>query len=188
MLFFICCTFAFCLKLILYLLHIHLLSKADPLLLYQVVLFTDVDNNKLDQMMILPQSTQYDSVTCVCVMDIDYNKEMEIIVGTYGSWLIVYKLNLSTTGVISPAIHWKRQFSSPVYDIVYSDVTGDGLYELVILSFSGVHILQRDLQAACRYIRRLLIGDAPKSEGSDGFESSLDDVFEDEPPKDEAEI
>ena len=37
---------------------------------------------------------------------------------------------------------WRRSFKSPVLSITYSDLTGDGLKELAILTLKGLHIMQ----------------------------------------------
>ena len=35
-----------------------------------------------------------------------------------------------------------RQFAHPLHKIMYCDITGDGLNELVVLSTAGLHLLQ----------------------------------------------
>ena len=44
----------------------------------------DILENGLDEMNILNRSDQYDSVTCSCIADIDFDGHNEIILGTYG--------------------------------------------------------------------------------------------------------
>ena len=122
----------------------------------QVVLFSDINgSNKLSNRIILPESTRFDSVTCVNIMDIDYDGDPEILIGTYGRMFIVYKLDL-TDGNLVPYIVYRRLYTSPVYGICYSDLTDDGLDEIVLLTFSGIHVLQRCLKSAQQYIQKLL--------------------------------
>ena len=37
---------------------------------------------------------------------------------------------------------WKRSFATPLFALEYTDLTNDGLRELVVASLSGLHILQ----------------------------------------------
>ena len=39
-------------------------------------------------------------------------------------------------------MEYERQFAHPLHKILYCDVTGDGLNELVVLSTAGLHLLQ----------------------------------------------
>ena len=59
--------------------------------------------------------------------------------------LLVYKWYPPTNG-ITKLIHfdlkWKREFSKPLLAIDCLDVMGDGMRELVVVSLTGVHILQ----------------------------------------------
>ena len=122
----------------------------------QVVLFTNInEETKLGNELQLPDSTLYDSPTCVTIMDINYDGEPDILIGTYGCWFLVYKVDFSQSQV-APKLVYLRQFNSPIYSICYSDITDDGLYELLLLSFNGIHILQRCLSSAKRYIDNLL--------------------------------
>ena len=122
----------------------------------QAILFTDISaENELTQQIILPESTLFDSVTCVNTLDIDCDGEIEILVGTYGRVFLVYKLYL-TEGVLVPQICYRRNYCSPIYDICFSDITHDGLSEIIILTFDGIHILQRCLKTAQLYIQKTI--------------------------------
>lgn len=35
-----------------------------------------------------------------------------------------------------------RSFANPLYAMIYVDVTGDGLRELIVLTLRGVHVIQ----------------------------------------------
>ncbi|XP_038073799.1 KICSTOR complex protein kaptin-like [Patiria miniata] len=43
---------------------------------------------------------------------------------------------------------WQRSFAHPLIAMKYVDLMSDGLYELILLSLKGVHILQHDLEEA----------------------------------------
>lgn len=45
-------------------------------------------------------------------------------------------------------LDWKHSFSDPLFAVDSLDLIGDGLEELVVLSQSGVHVLQHDPDAA----------------------------------------
>ncbi|XP_033640810.1 KICSTOR complex protein kaptin-like [Asterias rubens] len=45
---------------------------------------------------------------------------------------------------------WQRSFAHPLLAMKYVDLMSDGLYELILLSQKGVHILQHDLTEAAR--------------------------------------
>lgn len=123
----------------------------------QVVLFTDINTtNKLSKQTILPESNLFDSVTCINTMDIDCDGDLEILVGTYGRVFLVYKLYLSE-GVLVPQICYRRNYCSPIYKICYSDITNDGLSEIIILTFDGIHILQRCLKTAQLFIQKTIL-------------------------------
>ena len=123
----------------------------------QVLLFTDINSvNRLSYVSVLPESTLYDSVTCLAIMDIDCDGEPEILVGTYGRMFLVYKLTISEDGRLVSHIEYRRDYSSPIFHICYSDMTGDGLQEVLLLSFNGIHVLQRCLKSAQLYIQKLL--------------------------------
>ena len=45
-------------------------------------------------------------------------------------------------------LHWKHSFSDPLFAIDSLDLIGDGLEELIVLTQSGVHVLQHDPNVA----------------------------------------
>ena len=133
-----------------------LLCLIGACMVEQVVLFTDINsNNKLSYRTILPESTLFDSVTCINIMDIDYDGDSEVLIGTYGRMFLVYKLHLSD-GILEPYIVYRRQYNSPIYGISYADITDDGIHEIIVLTFNGIHVLQRCLRSAQQYIQKLI--------------------------------
>lgn len=110
------------------------------------VVFLDVATKGLDDMIVLDQSDQFDSVTCSRVKDIDCDGKKEIILGTYGQELLVYKWYRAHDSSIKFRLFYQKQFSKPLLSIHSLDMMGDGLQELVVVSLTGVHILQHDVQ------------------------------------------
>lgn len=94
----------------------------------------------------LPASDQFDTVVCGCVADIDMDGENEVILGTYGQEVLVYKLERVPVGKDEYSLLWQQTVSHPILSLRYMDLIGDGVCELLVLSTKGLHILQHDLQ------------------------------------------
>ena len=66
----------------------------------------------------------------------------------------MYKWYPPTNG-ITKLIHfdlkWKREFSKPLLSIDCLDLMGDGMRELVVVSLTGVHILQVGARFGCDF-------------------------------------
>lgn len=93
-------------------------------------------------------------------MDVDWDGEREIMIGTYGRQVLIYKqgklvsfdppANLTyalalVTGTQDYNVLWRRQFAYPIYRIVHFDLNCDGLDELLVTTMYGVHIFQVSL-------------------------------------------
>ncbi|XP_064483754.1 KICSTOR complex protein kaptin-like isoform X2 [Ornithodoros turicata] len=117
---------------------IHLLvgNTLGPSLVYR-----DILQQGLDKCAVLPHSEHFDSVTCGCIADVDMDGTHEVVLGTYGQEVLVFKLEDERYVPL-----WQQTVSHPVLSLRYLDITGDGLRELVVLSTKGLHILQHDLQ------------------------------------------
>lgn len=123
--------------------------------LEQAVVYRNIKIKGFQDQHALPDSDRYDCTLCSCVADLDMDGYNEIVLGTYGQELLVYKYN---PGVVAPSrpsrlvkhegrydLVWQRSFANPIQSICYMDITGDGLNELVLLSLKGLHILQHSL-------------------------------------------
>ncbi|GAB6024576.1 hypothetical protein CHUAL_009726 [Chamberlinius hualienensis] len=119
----------------------------------------------------LPYSDFFDCVQCACIADIDFDGYNEIIIGTYGQQLLMYKCvetrdtpptNKSDSASTPTSIKFhysfvlQRRFAHPLLAVEYFDVTGDGLKELVVLSTKGLHVLQHKLDEVCDKIAKRL--------------------------------
>jgi len=138
--------------------HLLVTSTLEVAVVYWSVLSAGFKEQKL-----LPNSDGFDCVQCSCIADVDMDGMNELILGTYGQELLVYKYdkgqptsqgNLSQVDPKSPSnqqqgefyLVWQRSFAYPVLAINYLDITGDGMRELVVLSTKGLHILQHNLE------------------------------------------
>ena len=111
--------------------------------------YINVAKKGLSDMILLEQSDQFDCVTCSRVKDIDCDGKTEIILGTYGQEMLVYKwqtLEDDPDHSITFQLFWRKEFSKPLLSIDCLDLMGDGMQELVVVSLTGVHILQHDVK------------------------------------------
>jgi len=149
--------------------HLYLKSEDMNLLVTSAldvsVVFLNVAEHGLNNLLLLNQSDQFDSVTCSCVTDVDCDGQNEIILGTYGQELLVYKWYAPTNGVTQLAhfdLSWRREFSKPLLAIDCLDLMGDGMHELVVVSLTGVHILQHETIEAAETLLEKLVKMFPK--------------------------
>jgi hypothetical protein len=57
----------------------------------RAIIYHSVLDMGLQDAVVLPESSQYDSVLCSHVMDVDWDGQNEIIIGTYGKQILIYK-------------------------------------------------------------------------------------------------
>uniref|UniRef100_A0A8D3CZZ5 Kaptin n=1 Tax=Scophthalmus maximus TaxID=52904 RepID=A0A8D3CZZ5_SCOMX len=107
------------------------------------VVYRDVQECGLSRSMCLSGSDQWDAVLCALVIDLDFDGQKEVLLGTYGQELLCYKFHPAGCGQFQ--LQWRRSFKSPLLSIIYLDLTGDGLRELAVLTVKGLHILQHSL-------------------------------------------
>ena len=101
--------------------------------------------------LMLPSSDLHDSVLCSEIANLSFTGQNQIILGTYGKRLLVYGLlERAVPRKYEAELIWEREFAHPIHQVMYCDITGDGLSELVVLSTAGLHILQHDLSQICQ--------------------------------------
>uniref|UniRef100_A0A1I8FZC0 Kaptin n=1 Tax=Macrostomum lignano TaxID=282301 RepID=A0A1I8FZC0_9PLAT len=88
----------------------------------------------------LPGTRDLDCPAFLCVLDVDEDGEDEIVVGSFCQRIQIYKRQ-SETGEYS--LTFERLFNTPVQCVAHADVTGDGVRELLVLTVTGLHVLQR---------------------------------------------
>lgn len=111
----------------------------------QAIVYRSIDTDGLSTSKTLPLSGNFDSVLCSHVMDVDWDGEKEILIGTYGRQVLIYK-QVSGTQVYT--VLWKRQFAYPIYRMTHLDLNRDGLDELIVTTMYGVHIFQPNMKKA----------------------------------------
>uniref|UniRef100_A0A667ZAN4 Kaptin (actin binding protein) n=1 Tax=Myripristis murdjan TaxID=586833 RepID=A0A667ZAN4_9TELE len=111
-----------------------------------VCVLRDVQECGMSRPTYLSESDQWDAVLCALVIDLDFDGQKEVLLGTYGQELLCYKFQPPASGGQGQfQLLWRRSFKSPLLSIIYLDLTGDGLRELAILTLKGLHILQHSL-------------------------------------------
>ncbi|KAE8288084.1 KICSTOR complex protein kaptin [Larimichthys crocea] len=107
------------------------------------VVYRDVQDRGLSCPVCLSESDQWDAVLCALVIDLDFDGQKEVLLGTYGQELLCYKFQPAGSGRDGQfQLQWRRSFNSPLLSIIYLDLTGDGLREMAVLTLKGLHILQ----------------------------------------------
>ncbi|KAI9307950.1 hypothetical protein BJ944DRAFT_261134 [Cunninghamella echinulata] len=111
----------------------------------QASVYRSIQTVGFSQNRILPQSTLYDSVLCSHAMDVDWDGEREIMIGTYGRQVLIYK---QVAGTQDYNVLWRRQFAYPIYRMTHFDLNCDGLDELLVTTMYGVHVFQPNMWKA----------------------------------------
>ncbi|XP_076017325.1 KICSTOR complex protein kaptin [Genypterus blacodes] len=156
------------------------------------VVYRDVQERGMSQPLYLSESDQWDAVLCALVIDLDFDGQKEVLLGTYGQELLCYKFQSAVGGGDGQFdLQWRQSFKSPLLSIIYLDLTGDGLRELAILTLKGLHILQHSLtstadlvlQRLAHRVSTLTTGselDLAKAEEADEEEEEEEEAQEDE--------
>ena len=82
------------------------------------VVFLNVATKGLEDMIVLEQSDQFDCVTCSRIKDIDCDGKKEILLGTYGQEMLVYKwyeVEDDPNRYVNYRLFWRKQFSVPYF-------------------------------------------------------------------------
>lgn len=97
----------------------------------------NVKGQGLSNILELPSSASGDAVLCGIIADLDLDGVVEIVLGTYGRQLLVYKWHTNSWDLKAT-----RTLPHPVHSLHYLDVTGDAVRELLILTPKGLHVFQ----------------------------------------------
>ena len=106
-------------------------------------IFYDIETEGLSKSKTLPSSDEFDVATCCTLADIDFDGNQEILIGTYGEQVLVYKqdeLNKKWS------LQWTKSFNNPIHNIFHLDLTGDGVKDLFLVTLKTVIILQHDYE------------------------------------------
>ncbi|XP_067084806.1 KICSTOR complex protein kaptin isoform X3 [Osmerus mordax] len=121
------------------------------------VVYRDVQESGVSRPVCLAGSDQSDALLCALTVDLDFDGQREILLGTHGQELLCYKFQQPMRGATGQfQLQWRRSFKSPLLSIIYLDLTGDGLKELAILTLKGLHILQHSLTSTADLVLQRL--------------------------------
>ncbi|XP_029304866.1 KICSTOR complex protein kaptin [Cottoperca gobio] len=148
------------------------------------VVYRDVQERGLSHSVCLSESDQWDAVLCALVIDLDFDGQKEVLLGTYGQELLCYKFQPAGRGRDGQfKLQWRRSFKSPLLSIIYLDLTGDGLRELAVLTLKGLHILQHTLpRTADLVLERLSLKVSALTAGSELDSAKEQDTEEKDAP------
>eukprot|EP01112_Ceratiomyxa_fruticulosa_P014297 TRINITY_DN4083_c0_g4_i1.p1 TRINITY_DN4083_c0_g4~~TRINITY_DN4083_c0_g4_i1.p1 ORF type:complete len:465 (+),score=82.44 TRINITY_DN4083_c0_g4_i1:162-1556(+) len=116
------------------------------------VVFCDVINKGLQQAPIpLPHSDGFDSITCSAITDFDLDGKLEILIGTYGQEVLVYKYiedehpnNNNTPKFI---FHHQLSFPHPILSLTICDIANNNKEDFVVVTtMYGVNFLKPALK------------------------------------------
>lgn len=80
----------------------------------------------------------YDTITCIQIADVDFDGQNELILGTYGQEILIYK---ETEENKKFELIFQYSFSQPIMSIHWADLTQDGSNNLIVITLLGIHIL-----------------------------------------------
>ncbi|XP_027129766.1 KICSTOR complex protein kaptin [Larimichthys crocea] len=148
------------------------------------VVYRDVQDRGLSCPVCLSESDQWDAVLCALVIDLDFDGQKEVLLGTYGQELLCYKFQPAGSGRDGQfQLQWRRSFNSPLLSIIYLDLTGDGLREMAVLTLKGLHILQHTLTSTAELVlERLSQRVSALTAGSEPESAKAQDTEENDSP------
>ncbi|KAM9942697.1 hypothetical protein ACTFIT_006087 [Dictyostelium discoideum] len=131
------------------------------------VVYRNIFNQLLQDSHLLEYSDSFDSVTSVHVFDIDADGQNELLIGTYGMELLVYKKQQQPIDNDSNGFIYKlnshRHFSHPILGIQTIELMNDGIKQLIIMTMFGVYIMrvpilkyQEELSTRIELIKEIL--------------------------------
>ncbi|RZF42837.1 hypothetical protein LSTR_LSTR003661 [Laodelphax striatellus] len=141
--------------------------------------FMDIVNQGLNRRFYLESSDKYDSVLCSCLADVDMDGEVEVIIGTYAQELLMYKYENEKWLLKS-----RRSLEHPIQSLLYLDVTGDGMKELIVLTLGGLHVMQHNQDLVYgmlqNRLKQLFCSEDEQTEEKDLDKKTEDDCTDDE--------
>lgn len=107
----------------------------------QPLLFQDVLTYGLANYECLPRTNSGNIFSCCEIADIDFDGSYEILIANSAMEILMYKFYENKK---EWWLHEIKKLSSPIFSIKYSDLTGDGVKDLLVFSMKGLHVLQYD--------------------------------------------
>ncbi|CAG8567336.1 4019_t:CDS:10 [Paraglomus occultum] len=106
----------------------------------RAIIFRSIDKKGLSSPFYLPESTQYDSVLCAHVADVDWDAKKEVLIGTYGRQLLIYKESVNEDNELEYYLASKHSYPHPIYGIQTVDLKEDYMCELIVNTQYGIHV------------------------------------------------
>ena len=83
----------------------------------------------------------------------DFDGKEEILIGTYGEELLVYKSSDEIENDGQWTLNFSKSFNNPIHAIFHLDLTNDGMKELSIVTVKTVIVLQHDVEKVVELCR-----------------------------------
>lgn len=109
-----------------------------------IVVYQDLSSDLLNRPLLLKPSTD-DAITCVFPLDVDFDGNKELLVGTFSQEVFCYKLAVNSFQEL-----WVKHFEHPIMCIDAIDINSDGLMEIIVVGMYAVTVFSPDIQAALR--------------------------------------
>src|SRR5690606_22544005 len=119
------------------------------------VVYENVQKVGLEHPQILSGSDGVDSILCAEVADVDWDGEVELVIGSYSREVLIYKNVLLQNGTRKWQEISRRSFTAPVYGLRFVDLIGDGMPELIVSTMYGVHMMRLNTEAAIQKVERI---------------------------------
>ena len=82
----------------------------------------------------------------------DFDGKEEILIGTYGEELLVYK-SIEEENEEKWTLNFSKSFNNPIHAIYHCDLSNDGMKELSIVTLKTVIVLQHDVEKVVELCR-----------------------------------
>lgn len=117
-----------------------------------------VNDVKQDQQQQQQHNVIEENVLCLNIFDINCDGYNEILVGTYGKSMYMFRI-ADQKSCNDFVLYDKIKFPGPVYSIQCIDINGDGVAECLVASLFSLHVLQANLkeitQTLCSLLQKL---------------------------------
>ena len=109
-----------------------------------IVVYQDISSDQLTRPLLLKPSTD-DALTCVFPLDVDFDGNKELLVGTFSQEVFCYKLAVNSFQEL-----WVKHFEHPIMGIEACDMNNDGLMEIIVVGMYAVSVFSPDTLTALR--------------------------------------
>ncbi len=132
----------------------HLVSLAAACAVEMVAVYDNVVVHGLDSAAVLPESTDHDCVLALGLADLTWSGRQDLLVGTYGQTMLGYSCSAGAdpTQPLTYGVLFRRLVTHPVYWFASSDITGDGLREIIVRTGAGLSIFQASQWLRCLWV------------------------------------